>query len=115
MKKHLELLEHINEVMKQWITDPEVNELVTKLTDVINEVRVSDKVDAELKEDDFIDVVLNHDLELHIKRNDCGYSIDAYKHWPEEEMTEDHDYDNDFIDALVIDDDTLDNITNEEI
>ena len=43
MHKYLELLEHINEVMKQWITDPEVNNLVLKLTNVINEIRTSDK------------------------------------------------------------------------
>lgn len=43
MHKYLELLEQINEVMKQWITDPEVNNLVLKLTDVINEIKTSDK------------------------------------------------------------------------
>ena len=41
MKKHLELLEHINEVMKQWITDPEVEALVLQLTDVIHEIKTA--------------------------------------------------------------------------
>lgn len=58
-----------------------------------------------LVEDDFIDVVINGQLELHIKRNDTGYSIDAYKHVAPED--EERDYDADFIDALCIDDDQL--------
>lgn len=39
MEKKIELLEHINEVLKQWITDEEVSELVTELTELITELR----------------------------------------------------------------------------
>lgn len=39
MKEHLPLLEHINEVLKQWITDPEVEGLVVKLTELINKIQ----------------------------------------------------------------------------
>lgn len=60
-----------------------------------------------LMEDDFIDVVINGQLELHIKRNDTGYSIDAYKHVAPEDENEERDYDADFIDALCIGDDQL--------
>jgi hypothetical protein len=37
--KHKALLEHTNEVLKQWITDPEVHDLVMQLEDTLNQLR----------------------------------------------------------------------------
>lgn len=47
MEKKIELLEHINEVLKQWITDEEVSELVTELTELITELRQNKTKEAK--------------------------------------------------------------------
>lgn len=36
--EHKQLLEHTNEVLKQWITDPEVHDLVMKMEDVLKKL-----------------------------------------------------------------------------
>ena len=38
-----------------------------------------DVVHIGLKEDDWFDIHINNELEIHIKRNDIGYSVDLYK------------------------------------
>ncbi len=81
---------------------------------ITNAVGNIGKAEVELVEDDFIDIIINDKLELHIKRNNAGYSIDAYKCCSEEELEdEDHDFDEDFIDSLTIYNDQLET-TDEE-
>ena len=120
MKLNLELLEHVNEVMKQWITDPEVNECVTQLTDMINEARreqgVAQKVEVKADDDvringlaieNNVDIDVNSELTLHLIHSPDGYIIDLYKSLRPEDETEDHDYDADFIDSISVGNDQL--------
>ena len=55
-----------------------------------------------LLEDDSFDIVINKKLEVHIRRNDNGYSFDFYK--TATSPTEDHDWDSDFISAVCLED-----------
>lgn len=120
MKLNLELLEHVNEIMKQWITDPEVNECVTQLTDMINEARREQRVvqKVEVKADDDVringlaiennvDIDVNSELTLHLIHSPDGYIIDLYKSLRPEDETKDHDYDADFIDSISVGNDQL--------
>lgn len=120
MKMNLELLEHINEVMKQWITDPEVNDCVTQLTDMINEARreqgVVQKIEVVADDDvringlakeNNIDFQVNQELTVHLIHSPDGYIIDLYKYVSPEDEDEDHDYDADFIDSICVGDDQL--------
>lgn len=115
MKLNLELLEHVNEVMKQWITDPEVNECVTQLTDMINEARreqgVVQKVEVKADDDvringlaieNNVDISVNSELTLHLIHSPDGYIIDLYKSLRPEDETDEHDYDADFIDSFSV-------------
>ena len=87
--------------MQVQIKDIDGNEITNAVGNISTVV-----VDT-LVEDDFIDVVINGKLELHIKRNNTGYSIDGYKHVATEDENEERDYDADFVDALCIGDDQL--------
>lgn len=120
MKLNLELLEHVNEVMKQWITDPEVNECVTQLTDMINEARreqgVVQKVEVKADDDvrinrlaieNNVDIDVNSELTLHLIHSPDGYIIDLYKSLRPEDETDEHDYDADFIDSISVSNDQL--------
>lgn len=61
-----------------------------------------------LHEDDAVDILINKELELHIKRNDIGYSFDFYNPTDAKAMEEDdYDFDGDFIKGFVIEDDEL--------
>ena len=61
-----------------------------------------------LHEDDAVDILINGELELHIKRNDIGYSFDFYNPADAKAMEEDdYDFDGDFIKGFVIEDDEL--------
>ena len=61
-----------------------------------------------LHEDDAVDILINGELELHIKRNDIGYSFDFYNPTDAKAMEEDdYDFDGDFIKGFVIEDDEL--------
>ena len=65
-----------------------------------------EQIKIKMVEDDYFDVIVNDQLEIHIKRNDIGYSVDLYKYIPQESMQEDHDFDNDFISGCTaLDDD----------
>lgn len=121
MKLNLELLEHVNEVMKQWITDPEVNECVTQLTDMINEARREQRVVQKIEvaaDDDVringlaiennVDIQVNSELTLHLIHSPDGYIIDLYKYLAPEDATDEHDYDADFIDSIQVTNDQLD-------
>ena len=120
MKISLELLEHINEVMKQWITDPEVEQCVKDLTDVINEAwRERGSVPSvEVKADDDVrinhlavennvDIQVNQKLTVHLIHSPDGYIIDLYKYVSPEDEDEEHDYDADFIDSICVGNDQL--------
>ena len=61
-----------------------------------------------LHEDDAVDILINGELELHIKRNDIGYSFDFYNPADAKAMeADDYDFDGDFIKGFVIEDDEL--------
>ena len=61
-----------------------------------------------LREDDAVDILINGELELHIKRNDIGYSFDFYNPADAKAMeADDYDFDGDFIKGFVIEDDEL--------
>lgn len=120
MKLNLELLEHVNEIMKQWITDPEVNECVTQLTDMINEARreqgVVQKIEVVADDDvringlaieNNVDISVNSELTLHLIHSPDGYIIDLYKSLRPEDETDEHDYDADFIDSISVSNDQL--------
>ncbi len=65
-------------------------------------------VDATVQEDDFVRVIVNAELELHIERTDSGYSVLALKHCTDEELAdENHDFEEDFINAFDIEDEQL--------
>lgn len=55
-----------------------------------------------LLEDDNFDIVINNKLEVHIRRNDSGYSFDFYR--AAINPTENHDWDSDFITAVCLED-----------
>lgn len=55
-----------------------------------------------LLEDDSFDIVINKKLEVHIRRNDNGYSFDFYK--TAINPPDDHDWDSDFISAVCLED-----------
>ena len=64
-----------------------------------------DTVRAELPEDAFVRMVVNSELELHISRTDAGYSVLALKYCTDEELDdENHNFDDDFVDAIDIED-----------
>lgn len=57
-----------------------------------------DKIQIKMVEDDAFDVIVNDELEVHIRCNDIGYSVDLYKYVPQETMEDDdYDFDGDFI------------------
>lgn len=65
-----------------------------------------EQIKINLVEDEFFDVIVNNQLEIHIRRNDIGYSVDLYKYVPQENMQEDHAFDDDFISGCTaLDDD----------
>jgi len=120
MKINLELLEHINEVMKQWITDPEVEDCVTQLTDIIDETwrEQGDAHNVEVKAVDDVrinnlgvennvDIQVNQKLTVHLIHSPDGYIIDLYKYVSPEDEDEEHDYDADFIDSICVGNDQL--------
>ena len=55
-----------------------------------------------LLEDDSFDIVINNKLEVHIRRNDDGYSFDFYR--AAINPTDDHNWDDDFITAVCLED-----------
>lgn len=82
-----------------------------KMLDTIQE---DEKVSIVLKEDEAFDVIVNGELEVHIKRNDIGYSVDLYKHATLEEMEDDdYDFDGDYISSCTALDDDLDKYVEE--
>lgn len=67
-----------------------------------------EEIPVVLHEDDAVDILINKELELHIKRNDIGYSFDFYNPADAKAMEEDdYDFDGDFIKGFVIEDDEL--------
>lgn len=64
------------------------------------------KVD-ELAIENNVDIVVNGELEIHLIHSPDGYIVDLYKSLPPEEDTEDHDYDADFLDSVIISNDQL--------
>ena len=59
------------------------------------------KIDGLVIENN-IDIIVNGELELHLIHSPDGYIIDCYKPLNPEEDTEEHDYDEDFIDSFTI-------------
>lgn len=67
-----------------------------------------EEIPVVLHEDDAVDILINKELELHIKRNDIGYSFDFYNPADAKAMeADDYDFDGDFIKGFVIEDDEL--------
>lgn len=67
-----------------------------------------EEIPVVLHEDDAVDILINGELELHIKRNDIGYSFDFYSPADAKAMeADDYDFDGDFIKGFVIEDDEL--------
>lgn len=65
-----------------------------------------EQIKIKMVEDDYFDVIVNDQLEIHIRRNDIGYSVDLYKYISQENMQEDHAFDDSFISGCVaLDDD----------
>lgn len=58
-----------------------------------------------LLEDDSLDIVINKKLEVHIRRNDNGYSFDFYR--ATINPAEDHNWDDDFITAVCLEDNDI--------
>lgn len=57
---------------------------------------------------DWYDVIINDELQLHISRNETGYSIDCYRYAEQTEMEdEDYDFDSDFITSCTVNDEDL--------
>ena len=54
-----------------------------------------------------IDIQINEKLTIHVFHSPDGYIVDLYKALPPEEDTEDHDYDADFLDSVIISNDQL--------
>ena len=82
----------------------ELNDMLKALEDI----QVDEKIGITMVEDDAFDVIVNGELEVHIKRNDIGYSVDLYRHATQEEMEDDdYDFDDDFISACTALDDDL--------
>lgn len=50
--------------------------------------------------DDDLNLVIDEKLELHIRKEEDNYSIDAYKYFDQNSDDTDHDYEDDFISAL---------------
>lgn len=67
-----------------------------------------EEIGFALHNEDCKDLVINEELEVHIRRNDTGYSFDFYKHASASAMEDDdYDFDGDFINGTVILDDEL--------
>lgn len=65
-----------------------------------------DKMYFHLEEDDSIDIVVNSELLLHIKRSDMGYIVDTYKDSENIEKMLDSGY----IKSLTVWDDEIDEV-----
>lgn len=64
---------------------------------------MKDKIkNITLLEDDSFDIIINNKLEVHVRRNDDGYSFDFYR--AAINPTVDHDWDGDFITAVCLED-----------
>ncbi len=62
-----------------------------------------DTVRAEIAEDTFVRVIVNSELELHINCTDSGYTVLALKYCTDEELDdENHNFDDDVVDAIDI-------------
>lgn len=62
-------------------------------------------VNANIPEESFVRVIVNGEMELHIERTDSGYSVLVLKHCTDDELAdENHDFDDDFVDAIDIED-----------
>lgn len=58
----------------------------------------NDKLEINnLHEDDSFDVIVNGELEIHIRRNDIGYSVDLYKYVDPDKVDDDFYFDDTFI------------------
>ena len=63
----------------------------------------TDNIKITMKEDDSFDIIVNGELEVHIRCNDIGYSVDLYKHASQEDMeADDYNFDGDFIDGMLV-------------
>lgn len=78
--EHKQLLEHTNEVLKQWITDPEVNDLVLKIDNVLKKLYNTINNMPENTADDnkvfVIRVENNNYEEVEILLSDAGCEVD---------------------------------------
>ena len=62
-------------------------------------------VNANIPEESFVRVIVNGEMELHIERTDSGYSVLVLKRCTDDELAdENHDFDDDFVDAIDIED-----------
>lgn len=65
---------------------------------------VSDEeVKTQLTQDEFLDVKVNGELLIHIKRSDVGYIVDVYRDNNDPDLMEDSG----FIDSITVWDDDL--------
>lgn len=78
--KHRQLLEHTNEVLKQWITDPEVHDLVFQMEDVLKKLYNTISSMPENTADDnkvfVIRVENNNYEEVEALLSDAGCEVD---------------------------------------
>ncbi len=78
--KHRQLLEHTNEVLKQWITDPEVHDLVFQMEDVLKKLYNTISSMPENTSDDnkvfVIRVENNNYEEVEALLSDVGCEVD---------------------------------------
>lgn len=78
--EHKQLLEHTNEVLKQWITDPEVHDLVFQMEDVLKKLHNTISNMPENTADDnkvfVIRVETNNYEEVETLLSDVGCEVD---------------------------------------
>ena len=85
------------------ITETQTNqETIADVVGTMDNIIVDD-----LAVENNIDIQINEKLTIHVFHSPDGYVVDLYKALPPEEDTEDHDYDADFLDSVIIGNDQL--------
>ena len=96
-----ELIDYIN-------TAPDFRELDEETHLFYTYEQQDDEIFEDLQEDNSIEVILNNELQLHIKRNELDYTVDFYKWATDEEMSaDDYDFDSDYIKSVSVLDEEL--------
>ena len=56
-----------------------------------------DGISINMHEESSFDLIINDQVEIHIRKNFDGVSVDLYKHISQDDIDEDHDFDNDLL------------------